>query len=210
MNDLPLVGAVARVRDGGLVGYPTETVWGLGADASNDDAVAALRRFKGRAEAAPIAVLVEGIGSLEALGFEVRPAARRLAKRFWPGPLTLVMPCTRRLAVGIGRADGAVGVRCSQHPSAMALAKRLADEGAGPVTATSLNRSGEPPARTRCEAVEICGDGPDAPRLVEGEEAGGAAPSTVVDVCGPKPHVLRWGALSESQLAPFLEEIASA
>ena len=210
MNGLAVADAVMRVRDGGLVAYPTETVWGLGADASRDDAVEALRRFKGRSDDAPIAVLVEGAGSLASLGFRVPQAALRLADRFWPGPLTLVMPCSRRLATGIARADGGVGVRCSPHPTAAALARGLAAAGAGPLTATSLNHSGDPAARNRREAAAVCGEGPEAPRLVVGDDAGGGAASTVVDVCGDRPAVLRWGALTETRLAPFLEEIAAA
>lgn len=208
MSAVSFDAAVARVRDGGLVAYPTETVWGLGADASRDAAVAALRDLKGRAEDAPISVLVDGADSLLAQGFEVGDAARRLADRFWPGPLTLVMPCARRLAPGIARADGAVGVRCSSHPTAATLARRLIEARVGPLTATSLNRSGAAPARTRVEALAVCGL--EGPQLVEGEDAGAEAPSTVVDVCGARPEVLRWGALDEARLAPILEEIAAA
>jgi L-threonylcarbamoyladenylate synthase len=210
VSAISLAEAVERVRAGGLIAYPTETVWALGADASQDTAVQALRRLKGRADDAPISVLVEAAAALPGQGFAAGRSARSLADRFWPGPLTLVMPCTRRLAPGIARADGAVGVRCSSHPIAAALAQRLAEAGAGPLTATSLNRSGEAPARTRAEAEGFCGDGPDAARLLDGAEVGGQAPSTVIDVCGAQPQVLRWGALREAQLAPFLEEIAAA
>jgi L-threonylcarbamoyladenylate synthase len=210
VSPLSLRAAVARIAEGGLVAYPTETVWGLGADASCDPAVAALRRLKGRGDDAPISVLVAALGSLAGQGFEPGPAGRALADRFWPGPLTLVMRCRRRLAPGIARADGAVGVRCSPHPTAAGLARGLERAGIGPLTATSLNRSGEPPARTRAEAAAVFAERADAPALVGDEDAGGEAPSTVVDVCGERPQVLRWGGLAESRLAPLLEEIAAA
>jgi L-threonylcarbamoyladenylate synthase len=205
-----LDGAVEQLRGGGLVAFPTETVWGLGADARSEAALAGLRRFKGRAADAPISILVAGVDALDALGFEPPPAARALVRRFWPGPLTLVLPCKGGFAQGVARADGAVGVRCSSHPAAAALARRLAEAGVGPLTATSLNRSGAPAARNRDEARRICGDAHDAPRLLDtGDEAGGEPESTVLDCCGARPEVLRWGAIDERRLTRALEEIAA-
>jgi tRNA threonylcarbamoyl adenosine modification protein (Sua5/YciO/YrdC/YwlC family) len=208
----PLGEAADRLRAGGLLAYPTETVWGLGADARSPSALARLRAWKGRGDEAPIAILVADAAALAGAGIECGRAATRLIEAFWPGPLTLVLPCRTRFAPGVGRADGAVGVRCSAHPLARALARRLAREDVGPITATSLNRSGEPPARDRAAADALCGGAPDAPRLlgVERAEAGGDAPSTVVDLTGPAPRVLRAGALSAEELAPLLAEIAAA
>jgi L-threonylcarbamoyladenylate synthase len=171
VTDDPLGDAVRWVRDGGLLAYPTETVWGLGADAGSEGAIDRLRAWKGRSDQVPISILVEDSGALQSLGFEVDAAARRLASEFWPGPLTLVLPCMRRFAAGVARADGAIGVRCSTHPLAAALARRLAREGVGPVTSTSLNRSGSPSVRTRREALASCQNGPDAPRMIGLEES---------------------------------------
>ena len=194
-----------RVRDGGLIAYPTETVWGLGADSRSDAALEVLRRFKDRCDDAPISILVESAEALARLDFELGACAERLALEFWPGPVTLVLRCGSRFARGIARADGAVGVRCSAHPLASALARRLRAEGVGPVTATSLNESGAPAARTRADALGVCGD--EVPLLeVEGAEAGGEVASTVVDLTGAVPHVLRWGAIPETDLLPFIEE----
>lgn len=203
----PLGDAVARVREGWLLAYPTETLWGLGADARSDAAVGRLRAWKGRPEGASISILVDGVEALEGLGLEAGPGARALTAKFWPGPLTLVLPGRGGLARGVARADGAVGVRCSSHPLAAALARRLRAEGVGPVTATSLNRSGEAPARSREEAEHLCGAGPDAPLLigVERTEAGGVGESTVLDLSGSEPAVLRWGLLGEAELLPALE-----
>lgn len=208
MSADPLAEAVDWLRAGELVAFATETVWGLGADARCDVALERLRRFKGRDPNAPISILVDGAASLGALGFEPGRTARALAERFWPGPLTLVMPCKRRFAAGVARSDGAVGVRCSPHPAAAALAKRLVGEGVGPITATSLNRSGASPARSRDEASAVCAD--EELRLLElPDDAGGGRESTVVDLCAPQPVVLRWGAIDESELATALEEIAT-
>jgi len=208
----PLGDAVDWVRGGGLLAYPTETVWGLGADARSGPALTRLVDWKGRRSDVPISILVGALDDLEALGFEVDAGARRLAGQFWPGPLTLVMPCQGRFAPGIARADGAVGVRCSAHPLAAALARRLSREGVGPMTATSLNHSGAPPLRTRHEARASCSEDTDAPRMldVDGAEAGGERESTVVDVTGERPTVLRWGALPEPVLEPVFKEIAAA
>lgn len=198
--------AVERVRAGGLVAYPTETVWGLGADACSETAVAALRRWKARTGDAPLSLLVDAPSALGALGCEPQRAARRLAAAFWPGPLTLVLRCARRFAAGVARGDGAVGLRCSSHPVASAFAAELARAGVGPVTATSLNRSGEPAARSAGEARALCA-GAGAPALLDaGADAGGAPESTVVDLTGRQPVVLRWGAVSRAALAPLLEE----
>jgi L-threonylcarbamoyladenylate synthase len=207
----PLGDAARWVRDGGLLAYPTETVWGLGADAGSETAVQRLRGWKGRSEHAPLSILIEDAHVLELLGFEANAAARRLISEFWPGPLTLVLPCRRRFASGVARDDGAVGVRCSLHPLAAALARRLSSEGVGPITSTSLNPSGEPAVRTRREASAYCDDGPSAPRMleVEGAEAGGQQASTVVDLAGGRPEVLRWGGLPKRVLAPVLAEIGS-
>jgi len=208
----PLGEAVEWIREGSLVAYPTETVWGVGADATSDESLARLRRWKGRGEASPVSILVDRVSDLDALDFEVRSDVRRMAEGLWPGPLTLVIPCRRSFARGVARDDGAVGVRCSAHPLAAALARRLCDAGVGPITATSLNRSGAEPARTHGEASALCGDEPDAPRLlaVERAESGGTDASTVVDVTREPPRVLRWGAVNAAALEPWLREGANA
>ncbi len=197
-----LAAAVARLRAGLLVAFPTETVWGLAADASSPDAVARLQAWKGRGPAQPLSVLVAEPGQAD-----LPPAGRRLAEAFWPGPLTLVASGARRLAPGVAREDGALGWRCSSHATARALAGAAAAAGLGPLTATSLNRSGEPPAGDRAAAAALCA-GPDAPALldVDGPDAGGQAPSTVVDVTGPEPRVLREGAVPAAELRALLEE----
>lgn len=193
--------ALAWLAGDGLLAYPTETVWGLGAAAASARAVERLRAWKGRRDEQPIAVLVPGLGALESLGAELPEAARALAAAFWPGPLTLVLRCRARFAAGIAGRGGAVGFRCSSHPAAQELARAAFARGLGALTATSLNRSGEPPARTRAEAAALCG-GALAPRLLEGPwpDAGGGAPSSVVDLSGASPQVVREGAIAAGAL----------
>jgi L-threonylcarbamoyladenylate synthase len=198
---LSLEAALERVAEGGLVAFPTETSWGLGADARSDAAQAKLRAWKGREAAKPVSVLVADGADLARLGARLSPAAERLARAFWPGPLTLVVRCEAKLAAGVAGPGGAVGLRCSPHPVAAALAALAAARGVGPLTATSLNRAGEPDCRTRAEAEAWAGD--DV-ALVAGRDAGGGPPSSVVDATGAEPIVLREGALSRTVLAAAL------
>jgi len=198
--------AVRHVAAGGLLAFPTETVWGLGADATSDEAVARLRAWKGRDADKPVSVLVEDLAAAEALGVAPTPVARVLARAFWPGPLTLVLPAGRaRLATGVA-AGGAVGLRCSPDPTAAALARALARAGCGPLTATSLNRGGEPPARSLAEARDLCRAHP-GPELVaprgpgEPGRVSSASPSTVVDCTGPGLQLIREGAIAADALA---------
>jgi L-threonylcarbamoyladenylate synthase len=208
----PIGDAVKWVCEGGLIAYPTETVWGIAADATSDVAIERLRRWKGRGGDAPVSILVAGMADLEVLGFDVGEPVQKLAGAFWPGPLTLVIPCRRAFARGVAREDGAVGVRCSAHPLASAFARRCEAEGVGPVTSTSLNRTGALPALTRAEALAVIGGEADGPRLIEIEaaEAGGDVESTVVDASGARPRVLRWGSLRADELVPILREISPA
>ena len=208
----PIGDAVKRVREGGLIAYPTETVWGIGADATSDAAIERLRRWKGRGDDAPLSILVAGMADLEVLGFDVGEPVQKLAGAFWPGPLTLVIPCRRAFARGVASEDGAVGVRSSAHPLAGAFARRCEAEGVGPLTSTSLNRTGALPALTRAEALAVIGHDPDGPRLIEidAAEAGGDTESTVVDVSIAPPRVLRWGSLRADELEPILREISPA
>jgi len=206
-----LAAAVARLCAGELVAFPTETVWGLGADASSEAAMERLRRWKGRGAGQPVAVLVPDQTALATLGIALPAAAQRLAAAFWPGPLTLVVPAALgRFAGGVAREDGAVGLRCSPHPAASSLAAALLRAGAGPLTATSLNRHGAPPARTRAEAAALCA-GADAILCLDGgPDAGAGAPSTVVDCSGSRPVVLRAGAIAAAELSRALEQEIAA
>jgi len=205
--------AVERVAAGDLIAYPTETCWGLGADAGSERALGKLRDFKGRDAWKPLSLLVSGPEQLAGLGASLSPLGRRLAEAFWPGPLTLVMICTAPLADAVGREDGAVGFRCSSHPVARGLALLAERRGVGPLTATSLNHTGRPAARTRAEARALCTSGHEAPALVEGLRGGdllecelpGVAESSVVDLTGPVPLVLRTGAVGKGAITAALE-----
>lgn len=196
MEDLDA--GIDHLRADGLLAFPTETVWGLAARADSNKAMDRLCDWKGRAADQPISLLVSGREEVGELGFELSPEANALMTNFWPGPLTIVLGCRARFGDGVAREDGAVGVRCSSHPSALGLAQRSRKAGIGPLTATSFNRSGEPPVCSRAEAERLL-DAEASPgplRLLDTTlESGGEVPSTVVDLAGRRPEVLRVGGI---------------
>jgi L-threonylcarbamoyladenylate synthase len=198
--------ALRRLRAGELVAFATETVFALGADSRSAAGVARLREWKGRDAGRPLSVLVNDLHAAEKAGACVSPEARQLAECFWPGPLTLVLPAPgARFAPGVARADGAVGFRCSSHAVAAVLARHLAEAGVGPVTATSLNRTGQPPARDLAEARRVCGGGVPGPWLLDAPpDARGGTPSSVVDLTGPEPVLRREGSIGAAAIAAAL------
>lgn len=202
--DADLSEVVAHLREDGLVAYPTETVYGLGG-AVTEGAVRALRRAKGREADKPFIALVESAESVDGLAWT--PDARELAEIFWPGPLTLVLGDPAGIfpnGVRDGR-TGAVGVRVSPHPLVARLVRALG----GPVTSTSLNAPGEPPATSGTDAVEAVkklGAGGDV-LVLDGGTLPPSAPSTVVDCTGAEPVVLREGSVPTERLRCAIPEI---
>jgi L-threonylcarbamoyladenylate synthase len=192
-------GAAGRLAEGQVVAYPTETVYGLGVDAGSAAALARLFELKGREPGRALSVLVPDLETLTTLAPDLPEAARRLGQRFWPGPLTLVVPTSASELSLVSSAHG-VGFRCSPHPTARALARASRR----PVVSTSCNRSGEAPCHSEEEVRRVFGA--ELP-VVAGEPAGGLPPSTVVavDVDG-RTELLREGALPYARV---LEELAA-
>lgn len=187
--------AVAALRAGGLVAFPTETVYGLGADAANPVAVRRLYAVKGRPAGHPVIAHVAAAGQLADIAVDVPAIARDLAAACWPGPLTLVVrrrPGAVADEVTGGRAT--VGVRVPDHPVASAL---LAAFG-GPVAAPSANRFGRV-SPTTAGHVRADLDG-DVDEILDGGACRVGVESTIVDVTGPEPIVLRVGGVSEQRL----------
>jgi tRNA threonylcarbamoyl adenosine modification protein (Sua5/YciO/YrdC/YwlC family) len=191
-----LARVVQHLRAGGLIAYPTETVYGVGGSTA-EEAVARLSRLKSREPDKPFLLLVESMRAVE--GLRWTPEARELARAFWPGSLTLVLEDP----VGIfprwvSDQDGrAVGVRVSPHP----LVARLLREVGGPLTSTSLNVPGEPPASSGSEAVEVVRRLGDRDVLVlDAGTLPRSGPSTVVDCTGEEPVVLREGSIPTRRL----------
>ena len=176
---------VAQLRVGGVVACATDTLFGLLADARSEVAVARVIALKRRG-AEPIALIAPDLASVEALAVELRPEARALAARHWPGALTLVVRARPGLPAPLLH-NGTVGVRVPGDSVALALVRAFGDV----LTATSCNLSGQRPAHTDAEARAYF---PDGVEIVPGVATGGA-PSTLVDVTGPVPRVLRHGAV---------------
>ena len=201
--------AITRLAADGFVAYPTETVWGLGACADRLLAVERLMRWKRRSMDAPLAVLVPSAAVALDMGCLIEPRVQRLMEAFWPGPLTIVVPCRKQFAKGVARSDGALGLRCSPHPLAHALALGVSEAGLGPLTSTSLNRAGESPAANRAAASGMIDVDPDdvlgGPLLVSASshDAGGSAASSVVDCTGAIPRIVRVGAIERESLEKF-------
>lgn len=198
--------AAAVLRRGGLVAYPTETFYGLGAWITRADALERLWQLKERPRHAPFLALVESLEALpqlaspEALG---QPALGRLAEQFWPGPLTLVLdarPGLHRTVIG---PDGGVAVRVSSHP----LATRLVRAVGGPITSTSANRRGQRPARSTA-ALRRSGLAADLDFILEGGQTTGTLPSTVVRLYRRRAVVIRSGAVDVASLAEVLADLA--
>ena len=202
-----LAAALETLAGGGLVAFPSETVWGLAACARSPSSVAALTAWKGRADRQPISILVSGQEILSDCGFAPDRAARRLMDGFWPGPLTLVLPCQPVFAPGIARDDGAVGVRCSSHPGAAEFVRAAEALGLGPITATSCNRSGQAPARSEDAARALCAGNSAGPRVLgwRGEGTPPAEPTTVLDLAAEPPRILRQGTIAAAVLESYLD-----
>ncbi len=181
--------AAQVLREGGLVVFPTDTVYGVGAAVDRPDAVARLYVAKGRPLEKPIPVLIADLDQLERLAREVTPEARLLAQRFWPGALTIVVPAQPWLPKEIVRETGAVGLRMPDHPVALAIIRAAG----GAVATTSANRSGEREACTVNEAIAALGDVVDL--YIDGGRTPGGIPSTVVGFERSGLVVLRRGAL---------------
>ncbi len=178
------------LRHGGVVACPTETFVGLLANALDSAAVLEVCRLKGRAADQPIGVLLPDVAALDLVASEVPTRARELAAKHWPGPLSLVLRARPELPRELTR-EGTISVRVPGPSPALELVRAFG----APLTATSANRSGEPPARTAAEARAVFGDALAA--IVEGDSPGGLA-STIVDATGPALRVLRPGPIQLS------------
>lgn len=185
--------AVEAIARGKLVVLPTDTVYGVGCDAFNPAAVSAVLAAKGRGRQVPPPVLIASAGDLPRLASLIPPVADALVGAFWPGPLTLVVTARPELAWDLGETNGTVALRVPNHPTALALLKRT-----GPLAVTSANRTGQAAATTAAEAETALGHAV-AVILDAGASPLGAA-STIVDVSGERPRVLRMGAVSIADL----------
>ncbi len=195
--------AARIILKGGVVAFPTETFYGLAADARNEAAVKKIFRVKGREEGKPILLLVGDRTWLSGLVNEVNAAAERLMETFWPGPLTLVFRASSSVSPLLTADTGKIGIRVSGLAVAQALTRAVGR----PITGTSANLSGRPNTSTAEEVVQSLGEKLDA--VLDGGKTAGGLGTTVVDVSNPFFRVLRDGVVSQKDLEPFFPKPAS-
>ncbi|HNQ00993.1 MAG TPA: L-threonylcarbamoyladenylate synthase [Syntrophales bacterium] len=190
--------AVAILHRGGVIAFPTETFYGLGADARNEAAVGKIFDIKGRDFSNPILVVIGDPEHLDAFVRDVPAGARRLMSRLWPGPLTIVFRASAPVSPMLTAGTAKIGVRLTSHPVARELARRLG----GPLTATSANRSGAPECSSAADVLSQLGGGIDA--VVDGGPTPGGKGSTIVDATVFPVRVLREGVIPSSLIQDTL------
>jgi L-threonylcarbamoyladenylate synthase len=199
MTEATLRPAVEWIRAGGIVAGPTDTFYGLAVDPRSASAVAAVFDLKGRGARAALPLVAASIGQVVAFAGPLTPLTRRLAERWWPGPLSLLCDAPATVDAHVHAGEGAVAIRVPAHPIAAALAAAFG----APLTATSANRSGAPPAAD----VDALGAIADDPRVfvIDAGPAPGGAASTIVDARGDAPRLVRAGAVAWDRVLRSLQ-----
>jgi L-threonylcarbamoyladenylate synthase len=182
--------AVEILRGGGIVAIPTDTLYGLAVDPRDSCAIARLFELKGRAASSALPLVAADLEQVRLKAGRLTAMAERLAARFWPGPLALVIDADRRIAAGVRAADGSVAVRVPAHDVTRALAHAMD----APLTATSANLTGGAPPSEARAVLQAFGDDLDA--VVDAGPVPGGAPSTIVDARGDVPRLVREGAIA--------------
>ena len=185
------------LRAGGVIGFPTDTAYGLGADPFNESAVRRIFEIKGRSETKPILLIANSVAMAGSVG-HLSESALALAERFWPGPLTLIVPARDTVPSLVTAGSGTVGVRLP----AADFARRLMDALGKPITATSANRSGMPSTATAAEVRDQLGDSIDM--LIDGGELPDRGGSTLLDMTVTPARILREGPIRAAQLSDVL------
>jgi L-threonylcarbamoyladenylate synthase len=184
--------ALDTLRHGGIIAFPTDTVYGLAAIAFDTSAIGRLYRVKSRSQEKAIAILIAAPSQLSEVAASVPPAAQRLAEACWPGALTLILPRAPRLPDTLSAAP-TIGVRIPDHPVALALLAA-----AGPLAVTSANLSGGANTSTAAEVRAQLGG--KIHLILDGGRTPGGVPSTVVDCTSPTPKILREGPVTAHQI----------
>jgi L-threonylcarbamoyladenylate synthase len=178
--------AASRLRQGAVIAFPTDTLYAVAARAGDPEAVARLYAVKRRPEAQPLVLLVRGEAEFAKLA-ELSDEARRLMRRFWPGPLTIVLPSR-------SEGGGNVAGRAPDHPVALAILEAVGE----PLASSSANRAGAPPPSDADSVMGGLGEGLDL--VVDGGPCRLGKPSTILDLSGVEPKILRLGAIAEADL----------
>lgn len=201
-DDVEIDRAVEILRSGRLVAFPTETVYGLGADATSTPAIQRIFAAKGRPSTNPLIVHIAGIRGARRYVTAWPETADQLARRFWPGPLTLVLPKSKEIVPEVTARLETVGIRCPDHP----LAQQLLTRFGGPIAAPSANRSSRISPTTAEHVRAELGDKVDL--ILDGGPSRVGIESTVVDLASDAPAILRPGAISREQIEAIIGPIA--
>lgn len=198
LSDGALEQILSFLRAGGVMGFPTDTAYGLGADPFNETAVRRIFEIKGRSETKPILLLVDSIAMARGIA-HFSETALALAERFWPGPLTMILPASDAVPPAVTAGTGTVGVRWAHT----AFTQRLLGTFNQPITATSANRSGLPSTISAAEVREQLGESIEL--LVDGGELPVRGGSTLLDLTETPARLLREGPIGEAELSDVLK-----
>jgi L-threonylcarbamoyladenylate synthase len=190
--------AVAILKSGGVIAFPTETLYGLGADARDPAAIDKTFGIKGRDFKNPILVVIGDVRHLEAFAESIPTEAQKLMDRFWPGPLTIVFRAAPSVSPKLTAGSGKIGIRLTSHPIAMAISRRLG----GPLTATSANLSGSPECSSAAEVLSQLEGKLDG--VVDGGQTPGGKGSTIVDATVSPIKILREGVIAAALIQDTL------
>jgi len=209
MQDPVIARAAAALEAGELVAFPTETVYGLGADAENPAAVASIYAAKGRPQDHPVIVHVAPGASLDYWTTEIPPQARQLADAFWPGPLTMILKRAPNIPDAVSGGQDTVGIRCPSHPVAIALLQAF-KHGKGGVAAPSANKFGHVSPTTAQHVRDEFGDDPRLASVLDGGQSDVGIESTIVDLSRLATHgpvLLRPGHISAEAIAAVIDQV---
>jgi len=199
-NEEALDAAAEAVLRGGVIAFPTDTIYGLGCSLFDVSAVEMIARLKRRDPSLAVISLISDPRQVHGLALEVSAVAETLVARFWPGPLSLIFKAAPIVPPRVRGAGGTVALRCPKD----ALCQRLLDVIGGPVVSSSANLSGQPPAETAEDVLRIFGNQLDL--VIDGGPRSGGVPSTLVDVSGAKPRLLRRGAIDVTDALGAFED----
>jgi L-threonylcarbamoyladenylate synthase len=193
-----LIRAAEIIAGGGIIAYPTETFYGLGADATNDKAIKKIFAVKGRDFKNPISLIIAQAEDIYPLVQKVPETARKLMTAFWPGALTIIFAAADKVSPLLTAGSGKIGLRVSSHP----LASKIVQKIKRPLTATSANLSGAPECSMVSEVIKQIGDKVDA--IIDCGQTKGGKASTLIDVTCDPPVILRDGAISRKTIVKYI------
>ncbi len=196
--------AAEAVLRGGVIAFPTDTLYGLGCSLFDVSAVEMVARLKRRDRSLAVISLISDPRQIHGLASDVSPVAQQLVEQFWPGPLSLIFRAAAIVPARVCGVGGTIALRCPNDK----LCQRLLDFIGGPVVSSSANLSGLPPAETAEEVLQIFGNQLDL--VIDGGPRRGGVPSTLVDVSGPRPRLLRRGVLDVTAVLGDFEDASAS